>query len=231
MERRVKERLVGAAVLMAAAIILIPEMLSGPKREERPASAQTSNDVALKTYTIDLNRSPGAPTTSQVEERAPPPEEAPATTTPAEISSPSGEPELSEKPTPAPQAVPERAQPTQMTTSEDGRLASESQPAARSPAPQPQGSAPTRPIASAPIAPTSRGWAVQLGSFASRTTADGMVKDLSQQGQSAFVMPVKSGSSTLYRVRVGPFAERAAANKALLEVKGRVANAAVVAHP
>jgi DedD protein len=31
-ERIVKERLVGAAVLMAAAIILIPEMLSGPDR-------------------------------------------------------------------------------------------------------------------------------------------------------------------------------------------------------
>ena len=38
-ERKVKERLVGAAVLMAAAVILIPEMLSGPDREsqaERP---------------------------------------------------------------------------------------------------------------------------------------------------------------------------------------------------
>jgi cell division septation protein DedD len=58
-----------------------------------------------------------------------------------------------------------------------------------------------------------------------------MVKDLSQQGQSAFVMPVKSGNSTLYRVRIGPFAERAVASKALAEVKGRIANAAVVAHP
>jgi cell division septation protein DedD len=72
---------------------------------------------------------------------------------------------------------------------------------------------------------------VQLGSFASRVTADRMVKDLSQQGQSAFVMPVKSGNSTLYRVRIGPFAERAVANESLREVKGRIANAAVVAHP
>ena len=67
--------------------------------------------------------------------------------------------------------------------------------------------------------------------FASRATADRMVKDLSQQGQNAFVMPVKSASSTLYRVRIGPFVERGAANDALREVKGRVANAAVVAHP
>src|SRR5688572_5172504 len=59
-ERRVQERLVGAAVLMAAAIILIPEMLSGPRRGERAVTGQPSSDAPLKTYTIDLNRSPGA---------------------------------------------------------------------------------------------------------------------------------------------------------------------------
>jgi DedD protein len=217
-ERRVKERLVGAAVLMAAAIILIPEMLSGPKRDERPATAQAPSDAPLKTYTIDLNRSPGASATPPVEERAPPPDEE------------SSAPPLSENSTPAPQAVPERTEPVEATPlPRQERLANQPQPAAQ--APGPVQTAPPRPIASAPAAPTSGGWAVQLGSFASRATADGMVKDLSQQGQSAFVMPVKSGSSTLYRVRIGPFAERAAANKALLEVKGRVANAAVVAHP
>lgn len=198
---------------MAAAIILIPEMLSGPKRDERPVAAPAANDAPLKTYTIDLNRSPGAPTTTPVEELAPPPDEAPASSQPTQTPVQSSAPSLSENSTPTPQAVPERTQPAEA-----------------SPPPQAEPASP-RPIASAPAVPTSRGWAVQLGSFASRATADGMVKDLSQQGQSAFVMPVKSGSSTLYRVRIGPFAERAAANKALLEVKGRVANAAVVAHP
>lgn len=216
---------------MAAAIILIPEMLSGPKRSERPAAAQTPADAPLKTYTIDLNRSPGASTTP-VEERAPPPEEAPADPQPTETPPRSAAPQLSENPTPAPQAVPERTQPVEATASRQERLANEQQPVARPPAPEPQTQTPPlRAIASASAVPTSRGWAVQLGSFASRATADGMVKDLSQQGQSAFVMPVRSGNSTLYRVRIGPFAERAAANKALLEVKGRIANAAVVAHP
>lgn len=207
---------------MAAAIILIPEMLSGPKRGERPAAAQTTSEAPLKTYTIDLNRSPGAAPSTPVEERAPPPDEA------------AGTPPLSENSTPAPEAVPERAETVEPASAPapQERIASEPQPTPRAPTPEPQvQTAPPRPIASAPAVPTSRGWAVQLGSFASRATADGMVKDLSQQGQSAFVMPVKSGSSTLYRVRIGPFAERAAANKALLEVKGRIANAAVVAHP
>ncbi len=77
MERVVKERLVGAAVLMAAAVILIPEMLSGPDRnsESEPA-AQARSDAPIKTYTIDLSQSPSAqPTPSVVDNRAPPPEE------------------------------------------------------------------------------------------------------------------------------------------------------------
>src|SRR5688572_19964333 len=87
---------------MAAAIILIPEMLSGPKRDERPATAQAPSDAPLKTYTIDLNRSPGASTTP-VEERAPPPDEEPSA------------PPLSENSTPASQAVPERAEQVEAT--------------------------------------------------------------------------------------------------------------------
>ena len=60
-ERAVKERLVGAAVLMAAAIILIPEMLSGPDREAAEPAATPSGETPIKTYTIDLNQAPGTP--------------------------------------------------------------------------------------------------------------------------------------------------------------------------
>ena len=41
MERRVKERLIGAGILVALAVIVVPELLSGPKpdagRPEAPA--------------------------------------------------------------------------------------------------------------------------------------------------------------------------------------------------
>jgi DedD protein len=242
-ERQVKERLVGAAVLVAAAIILIPEMLSGPKRETRRSNPpQTSADGSLKTYTIDLNRSPGAPAVAPVDERVPPPEETPSTE--LDSASDTVADEASENQAPMPQASPERDEPTSAQTPLPERVANEPGPrtipsapaptetiATRSPAPALREPIAAKPIAPAPAAPTSRGWAIQLGSFASRATADRMVKDLSQQGQSAFVMPVKSGNSTLYRVRLGPFAERAVATKALGDVKGRIANAAVVAHP
>ena len=84
MERKVKERLVGAAVLMAAAVILIPEMLSGHRGSSaEPAAAQARNDAPIKTYTIDLSHSSSEqPPSAVVENRAPPPEE-PAAEQPA----------------------------------------------------------------------------------------------------------------------------------------------------
>ena len=220
---------------MAAAIILIPEMLSGPRRA-RTATAQTPTaEAPMKTYTIDLNRSPGAPTSpAEVDERAPPSESVSPVEGSAEqataASSEKGPPEAS---TPAPQAIPESTQPRnpeRIASEQAPRPAVEPPPPVQSAPPPREASAPT-PVVTASSVPTSRGWAVQLGSFASRATADRMVKDLAQKGQKAFVMPVKSGSNTLYRVRVGPFADRDAANDALRDVKGQVANAAVVAHP
>jgi cell division septation protein DedD len=44
-------------------------------------------------------------------------------------------------------------------------------------------------------------------------------------------MPVKTGATTLYRVRIGPMAERSAADQLLGKMKEVAAGAAVVAHP
>jgi cell division septation protein DedD len=72
---------------------------------------------------------------------------------------------------------------------------------------------------------------VQLGSFSSRSTADRLVTELRGEGHSAFVMPVKSGAVTLYRVRIGPLTKREAANETLRKIKPKVSGAAVVPHP
>lgn len=76
-----------------------------------------------------------------------------------------------------------------------------------------------------------RGWAVQLGSFSRQTSAEELAAQFRAERFDAFVMPVKSGASTLYRVRIGPMRERAAAEESLRRVKGKVPGAAIVAHP
>lgn len=224
-ERKVKERLVGAAVLMAAAVILIPEMLSGPDRKS-PAepAAQARNDAPIKTYTIDLSHSSSEqPPAAVVDNRAPPPEELPAQQ-PAAAQPATGD-----------QAKPEGPQQSAGVTPEPRPA---SQAAVRSPEPavveQPtpavsSARAPQHPLASGDGAPTSGQWAVQVGTFSKEANAQRLVKELRDQGQSAFVMPTRSGSATLYRVRVGPMKDRASAEAALRDLKA--AGAKVVTHP
>lgn len=224
MERIVKERLVGAAVLMAAAIILIPEMLSGPDRGSRAEpAAQSRSDAPIKTYTIDLSRSPGTqPAPAVVDNRAPPPEEPSA-------AQPPGQPSPGSQPVAGDQAKPEVPQQAVATTPLPEPARSEPpkpvvEPPTAAPAP-----ARTRPLASEAGAPTSGQWAVQVGSFSKEATAERVAKQLRDQGQSAFVMPVKSGSATLYRVRIGPMKDHASAEAALRTVKSP--DARIVAHP
>ena len=69
---------------------------------------------------------------------------------------------------------------------------------------------------------------MQVGTFSKEANAQRLVKELRDQGQSAFVMPLKSGSATLYRVRIGPMKDRAGAEAALRELKS--AGAKVVSH-
>jgi DedD protein len=227
-ERIVKERLVGAAVLMAAAVILIPEMLSGPDRgsESEPA-AQARSDAPIKTYMIDLSQSPTAqPTPSVVDNRAPPPEE-PAVPANAQPTEQLTEPPSGAQPAGDDQAKPDAPEQTAAVTPAPAT------PAVIAPVVEQPTAAPARttppPLASNSSTPTSGRWAVQVGSYAREATAERLARQLRDQGQRAFVMPVKSGGATLYRVRIGPMKDRASAEVALRDVKS--AGAAIVSHP
>jgi DedD protein len=72
---------------------------------------------------------------------------------------------------------------------------------------------------------THHGWAAQLGSFAARGNAEKLERQLRLQGFSAFLSSTGSGRALRYRVRVGPVADRAAADRlsAKLQKAGHVA--------
>lgn len=233
---------------MAAAIILIPEMLSGPDRDSAEPQEQTTgeggNEAGIKTYTIDLSQSPGAQPPMPVEttdNRAPPPE-----VVASEAAPPPEQPQ--------PQVVPEARPvtpaegPEQRTPAPAATVAETPRPEPRAetprvtaPKPEPQKAEPravassqTAPRSSAPAASsptTGKGWAVQLGSYSSEATATRLMNEWRGKGQSAFVMPVSTGGKTLYRVRIGPSKDRAGAEAVLKTVKASIPGAAVVAHP
>jgi len=67
---------------------------------------------------------------------------------------------------------------------------------------------------------------VQLGSFASRGNADKLARQLKAKGFAVYVQSSGARTSLRYRVRIGPMADREAAERtvARLKAQGHVAS-------
>lgn len=91
-------------------------------------------------------------------------------------------------------------------------------PAAASPRPEPVAVRAVPAPALTPAASLQEFW-VQVGSFASRKRADDLGQRLSDQGIVSRVTTRNSGAEVFFRVRVGPYASRAEAEKFLAWVK------------
>ena len=208
MEGPVKERLTGALILVAALIVVVPEMLSGPdvkplKGEVAPAQAADAGPP-LRTYSLVLD---SAADTKPAEQATLTPQ-SPAAAQPLE----SGKPLAPEAPVAvaaqnAPAAV--VVEPAPAVVAAAPKPASQSQPQ-----PKPQ-------IAAAPAPATGKWWA-QLGSFSSRDNAQKLGQQLRAAGFNADVSKVRAGGKELFRVRAGPVADRseAAALQARLAAAG-----------
>ena len=63
MDRRLKERLVGATILLVLIVLIVPELLSGPKPEEvrAPAGVAGGPVEAVRNVTVDLATSKATP--------------------------------------------------------------------------------------------------------------------------------------------------------------------------
>jgi cell division septation protein DedD len=202
MERRAKERLIGASILVVLIVLVVPELLSGPKPtasapQPQRLPAAPSAPEPIRNVTVDLATSK-APTTAETDSAPAPPE---ATLQPASAATvPAPEPE-SEAPAAAP------APPAVSGPPVSGPLDSQA----------------ASPISKAGSAhgevSRSPSWSVQLGSFASRANADNLVHRLKAQGFAAYILTGGSGAATRHRVRVGPLADRGAAERSAAKLK------------
>jgi DedD protein len=217
-------------VLVAIAIILIPEMLSGPRDAAPAGESAQSADGGMKTYTIDLN----APKAREAEQPAEQPVEiAPAPQPDREAPSPAQLPGESSAQV-AVQAAPQLPPPAQAASEVVERKPPPERVAEKltdKPA-EPSASKPIeKPVdrpADKPTSPPTGGWAVQVASFGVRATSERIADDLKAKGFSAYVMSVAVKEQTMYRVRVGPVRDREAAEALLKKVKPLHPNAAVV---
>lgn len=204
METPIKHRLTGAIILVALIVVLVPEMLSGPRPPDTatpvaplalpPAGSGTA--APLRSIDIDVaDRPPGA-------------------------VAPVAAPTAGDAP-----AAPEAAAPLPAAT---GAPAVGAPPAAAPPVGAPAMAAAVRPP---PAVAAASGYVVQVGSFAARTTADALAATLRRQGFAARVSAVQSGGRTLHRVRVGPSGSRDAAEALRLRLRSAGHAGSVVPGP
>jgi cell division septation protein DedD len=91
-------------------------------------------------------------------------------------------------------------------------------------------SAAGKPTATAPASPAAagRGYVVQVSAFRTEEEALALRNRLRAAGFNTFSEPVKTDSGTLYRVRVGPAADRDAADQLRLAVSQKTGLSGVV---
>jgi DedD protein len=244
MDRRVKERLVGASILVVLIVLIVPELLSGPPG---PAPAAVGPRLPVSTpqepvrnVTVDLATSkapepePAAaetPASSAQPAEARSPEAANAgagadasTDAGAHAAAPAGASDAVSRPADAPPAdTPPAAPPGTASAS------LETAPPAPTSASTAKSATAAKPVMTAKPAMAGRAWAVQLGSFASHANADKLVRQVKAQGFSVYIVPGGSGASLRYRVRIGPMADRGAALQALAKLKSAGQTASLVA--
>ncbi len=212
MDSRAKQRLTGAVILAALFVLLVPELLTGPKSSTAPA-ASPEEEQGLRSYTIEID---GKSETSSPPQVAQPVPVAPnPTPTPAPDNDDVAAPQFAES---APARQPEHREAAADAPASSASAESRQTPAAIPAAPA--RAEPARPAPSQTPPPAAKGsFVVQLGSFGSRDNADRLVRDMSAKGFKAFVAPIRSGGRDLYRVRVGPTPDRASAEALAADLK------------
>lgn len=201
MDNLVKQRVIGAIVLVALAVIFVPMLFESPEDELGPVGsnlpAEPDSVVRDRIEPLTLPEPPAEPEPAPqvvLEEPADPS----AANADAAIDAANGAAEPVAQPegiadTAAAQSAPPAAEPA----------------AAAEPAPAPAAAtAPAEPAA----APQS-GWIVQLASLSNKDNAMALRERLRGLGYTAFVEEAKTAKGVLYRVRVGPELERANAEK------------------
>lgn len=221
MDQQIKERMVGAGVLVLAAVIFIPMLLSGPTTQHDGLasaagvgsgtdSAQASAENGFSSRIVPLESPTPAPAPTQRIARD---------AAGQGISSPTPAKKVDKPPVPVGSS----------NSSASARSDEKSRPPAKAkpkPPPKPPPRRPSKPppeakakppaaakgvrkaIAAQSGADAAGGWVVQLGSFSSARNAHALRDRLKSKGYKAFARSSGSGAQAVTRIYVGPDASR-----------------------
>lgn len=207
MERALKERIVGAVILVALAVLVVPVFLDGPPESGEVVSERVplpgQSDQETQTVVLARDRDEPVPV---------PPKPAPREDAAATAEKPAAETE--------PAAI------------ESGNAADPVVEATPASAAAGGGSAEPRTETPEDSGESATGmWAVQLGSFSNQENAERLAADLRKENYAAFLSGLATSSGELHRVRVGPLADREAAEAMAKRLAEAGHAGQVVPHP
>lgn len=200
MEPALKTRLLGAAVLIALAIIFVPMFFSGsPKKTagDQSVSLQIPDQPDAQLQTKTLSVAAGSASVADSDHVA-------------TVNVDAG------KPAPAPQdvaATPSQPQPAPAQSASKAS-ATPSTPAAVAKAPPP-----AAPVATAAGTAVNGVYSVNLGIYSDHANADKLIASVGKQGFRAHGVSTAYNGKPATRVVVGPFEDRASAEAARLKLK------------
>ena len=204
MDRALKERIIGAAVLVVFVVLVVPVFLDGPPPggeivSERVPLPGQSAESETRTVVLERDRDEPVPVPAPVvEPQARPQQQSGPESQPGPESRPVSEARA--EPRPEPETEPEPAKP-----------------AAQEAAPE--------------SASATGMWAVQLGSFGNQQNAERLAADLRKQGFAAFLSQLSTDSGQLHRVRIGPQKDRESAEAMAARLAKAGHKGQVVPHP
>jgi len=209
-DSQVKERVVGAAVLVALGVLIIPWVLDGPDRPRTDDGAEAGMNLPaageaapVRTEIIELEPAPSG--ADPVEAAAVPPAAHRAAEDAARTAPPAASGDAADA----------RAS-----------IAAGTAPASTAGVSEPLQAGAAGPAAAAgPVAADAGAWSLQLGAFGNVAGARQLVSRAETVGYAAEVSEIQSGGRTLHRVRVGGFGSRneAEAAQSSLAAHGLVA--------
>lgn len=205
MEPALKQRLWGAVILVALAVIFLPMLIQGPAPDsgvsDLPLTMPDAPAGQYETRELPLVTPGDVPEGGAVG----------MDTTPPDAANPANAAATPSASAPVPQASADATVSQPVPLGDDGVSA---------PAALPTETAPPAPATVALPAPSASGdYAVNLGSFANAANAEGVVRALKQSQLPSYSEPATVNGRSGYRVRVGPYATRADAEAARLRAQ------------
>ena len=222
MDVALKQRLVGATVLIALAVVVLPMLLGG--RPEQ--AAQESRKIELPPQPSELDFQTRRFPVGEAPEPESRPESVTAEPAPGAVRHVELEPRDFQDALPddAPAATDPAASVAAAAAEPAPAAAEEREPEITAPESPPPDPAPAEPVptAAAPAAAAKGRYVVQVASFGSLDNANRLAATLQGEGYGVLSDTVKSDVGTLHRVRIGPFGSESEANQAAARVRQRV---------